>query len=107
MPRSAFSSDQTRRSPGTASTSRNAIGVGKMHAMRTIPDRAIAALEALPEEIRERAVEYLEQQAENLAIIRAMVAEAEADIAAGRVGPLDMDDVVARARRMAAANSAG
>src|SRR5689334_1124101 len=98
MPRSAVSSDQTRRSSGNESASRNAFGAGKMHAMGTIHDRAIAALEALPEDIRERAVEYLEEQAENLAMIRAMVAEAEADIAAGRVRPLDMDDIVARAR---------
>jgi maleate cis-trans isomerase len=68
--------------------------------MKTLDERAIAALGALPEDMRERAVEFLEDQAEKLRVLREMIAEGEADVAAGRVSPLDVKKIFKRARKM-------
>lgn len=66
--------------------------------MKTLDERALAALDALPEEMRERAVEFLEDQAEKLRILREMIAEGEADVAAGRVSEWNMDEFLREAR---------
>ena len=69
--------------------------------MSDLDKRAADALARLPEDMRERAVEFLEDQAETLAIMRALVREGLDDVAAGRVSPFDMKEIRALARRKA------
>jgi hypothetical protein len=66
--------------------------------MSALNDRAIAALEALPEEMRERAVEFLEDQAEKLQVMRRLVQEGLDDIEAGRVQEWNLEHFLAEAR---------
>jgi hypothetical protein len=51
----------------------------------TTTERAAAALELLPEEMREPAVAYLLEQAEKFRVLKELVAEGMDDVAAGRV----------------------
>jgi predicted transcriptional regulator len=48
-------------------------------------EKVAAALELLPEEMREPAVAYLLEQAEKFQAVKQLVAEGMEDIAAGRV----------------------
>jgi predicted transcriptional regulator len=70
--------------------------------MPTTTERAIAALELLPEEMREPAVAYLLEQAEKFLALKAMIQEGIDDVEAGRVGPLDMQEIFEMARKMTA-----
>jgi HPt (histidine-containing phosphotransfer) domain-containing protein len=66
--------------------------------MKTLDERAIAALGALPDDMRERAVEFLEDQAEKLRVMRELIAEGQADVAARRVAEWDIDAFLREAR---------
>ncbi|KAF2991633.1 hypothetical protein OGR47_09025 [Methylocystis sp. MJC1] len=49
-------------------------------------------------QLAQRAVAFLEEQAEKLAIMRALVQEALDDVEAGRMSPFDMNEIRALAR---------
>lgn len=66
--------------------------------MTQLAQRAADALARMPEDMQERAVAFLEEQAEKLAIMRALVQEALDDVEAGRVSPFDMSEIRALAR---------
>lgn len=66
--------------------------------MTQLAQRAADALARMPEDMQERAVAFLEEQAEKLAIMRALVQEALDDVEAGRVSPFDMNEIRALAR---------
>jgi hypothetical protein len=70
--------------------------------MPTTTERAIGALELLPEEMREPVVAYLLEQAEKFLALKAMIQEGIDDVEAGRVGPLDMQEIFEMARKMTA-----
>jgi hypothetical protein len=53
--------------------------------MTDFAKRAADALALMPPELQQRAVEHLEEQAEKLAILRALVQVGLDDVAAGRV----------------------
>ncbi len=66
--------------------------------MTTTTERAAAALELLPEEMREPAVAYLLEQAEKFRALKAIVAEGMDDVAAGRVSEWNFQDFLREAR---------
>jgi hypothetical protein len=66
--------------------------------MKTTTEKAAAALELLPEEMREPAVAYLLEQAEKFHTLKAMVQEGIDDIEAGRMRQWDFSDFLRRAR---------
>jgi hypothetical protein len=53
--------------------------------MTTTTDKAVAALELLPEDMRERAVAYLLEQAEKYRALKELIAEGMDDVERGRV----------------------
>ena len=61
-------------------------------------ERAAAALELLPEEMREPAVQYLLEQAERFRILKELVSEGMEDLAQGRVSEWNFQDFLRRAR---------
>ena len=66
--------------------------------MATTTERAAAALESLPEEMREPAVQYLFEQAEKFRVLKELVAEGIDDIAQDRVAEWNFRDFLRRAR---------
>jgi hypothetical protein len=60
--------------------------------MTMLAQRAADALARMPEDMQERAVAFLEEQAEKLAIMRALVQEALDDVEAGRVSEWNLDE---------------
>lgn len=66
--------------------------------MKTTTEKAAAALELLPEPMREPAVAYLLEQAEKFQELKAMVQEGLDDIEAGRVKEWNFADFLRRAR---------
>lgn len=60
--------------------------------MTQLAQRAADALARMPEDMQERAVAFLEEQAEKLAIMRALVQEALDDVEAGRVSEWNLDE---------------
>ena len=66
--------------------------------MSTTSERAAAALEILPEELREAAVAYLIEQAEKFRVLKALVDEGLDDVKAGRVKEWDFSDFLREAR---------
>ncbi len=66
--------------------------------MKTTTERAAAALDLLPEEMREPAVAYLLEQAEKFRALKALVAEGMRDVDAGRVSEWNFDDFLREAR---------
>lgn len=60
--------------------------------MKTTTERAAAALDLLPEEMREPAIAYLLEQAEKFRTLKALVAEGMSDVEAGRVSEWNFDD---------------
>ncbi|MGL4442156.1 MAG: hypothetical protein ACRCU1_00935 [Alsobacter sp.] len=91
------STHATRRS--TAILSRAQAQAATLSGMKTPIERAVAALEYLPEDLRERHVERLEEQAEKLRVMRHLVQEGLDDVEAGRVSPFDMKTFLAEARK--------
>ena len=68
--------------------------------MSKFTDKAAAALELLPEEMREPAVAYILEQADKFRMLKAEVQLGLDDEAAGRVRPWDFADFLRRAREM-------
>ncbi|HEY7301513.1 MAG TPA: hypothetical protein VH684_26785 [Xanthobacteraceae bacterium] len=66
--------------------------------MPTVTERAAAALELLPEEMREPAVAYLIEQAEKFRALKETVAEGMDDVASGRVLEWNFHDFLREAR---------
>jgi hypothetical protein len=64
----------------------------------TTTERAAAALELLPEEMREPAVAYLLEQAEKFRVLKELVAEGMDDVAAGRVSEWNFQQFLREAR---------
>jgi hypothetical protein len=67
-------------------------------AMSKTTEKAAAALELLPEEMREPAVAYLLEQAEKFRALKEMVAEGLDDVANGRVSEWNFQDFLREAR---------
>jgi predicted transcriptional regulator len=67
--------------------------------MSSAAEKAVEALELLPEDMRERAAEYLLSQAKKFRALKDAVDEGMADVDAGRVVPWDLADFLQRARR--------
>ena len=65
----------------------------------TTTEKAAAALELLPEEMREPAVAYLIEQAEKFRVLKELVAEGMEDVAAGRVSEWSFQDFLREARK--------
>jgi hypothetical protein len=61
-------------------------------------EKAAAALDLLPEELREPAVAYLIEQAEKSRILQDLVAEGLQDVEAGRVSEWNFEDFLHQAR---------
>jgi hypothetical protein len=61
-------------------------------------EKAAAALELLPEEMREPAVQYLLEQAEKFRILKELVSEGMQDVAQGRVSEWNFQEFLRRAR---------
>jgi glycine/D-amino acid oxidase-like deaminating enzyme len=68
--------------------------------MSKFTEKAAAALELLPEELREPAVAYIMEQAEKFRVLKAEVQVGLDDEAAGRVHPWDFTDFLRRAREI-------
>ena len=66
--------------------------------MSTITEKAAAALDLLPEEMREPAVAYLLEQAEKFRLLKQRVSEGLDDVEAGRVSEWSFDDFLREAR---------
>jgi hypothetical protein len=68
--------------------------------MKTTTEKAAAALDLLPEEMREPAVAYLIEQAEKFRVLKELVAEGMDDVAAGRVSEWNFQDFLREARSL-------
>jgi hypothetical protein len=66
--------------------------------MPTTTEKAAAALDLLPEELREPAVSYLLEQAEKFHALRQEIQIGAGDIAAGRVHEWNFADFLRRAK---------
>ena len=66
--------------------------------MDDFKERAAAALELLPEDMRENAVAYLFEQAEKLRVLETLVQEGVDDVKAGRVSDWNLEDFLRRAK---------
>ena len=66
--------------------------------MSTTTERAAAALELLPEEMREPAVAYLFEQAEKFQTLKLELEKGMADVEAGRVHEWNFGDFLRRAK---------
>jgi hypothetical protein len=71
---------------------------GRILDMTTTTEKAAAALDLLPEEMREPAVQYLLEQAEKFRILTEHVAQGMDDVAAGRVSDWNFQDFLRQAR---------
>ena len=66
--------------------------------MMTTTEKAAAALELLPEEMREPAVQYLLEQAEKFRVLKELIAEGMEDAASGRVSEWNFHDFLHETR---------
>ena len=66
--------------------------------MKTTTEKAVEALDLLPEEMREPAVAYLLEQAEKFRALKEQIAEGLEDVAAGRVSEWDFEEFLRQAR---------
>jgi hypothetical protein len=66
--------------------------------MNDTTKKAAAALELLPEDMREPAVAYLIEQAEKYRALKTLVDEGIADVEAARVAEWNFKDFLSRAR---------
>jgi predicted transcriptional regulator len=66
--------------------------------MSTSTEKAAAALELLPEEMREPAVAYLIEQAEKFRALKQEIDQGMADVQAGRVTERNFAEFLRRAR---------
>ena len=67
--------------------------------MSKTTEKAAAALDLLPEEMREPAVAYLLEQAERYRALKLEIDKGLEDVSAGRVREWDFDDFLHRANR--------
>ncbi|MGA3308218.1 MAG: hypothetical protein ABSD08_06335 [Xanthobacteraceae bacterium] len=66
--------------------------------MKTTTEKAAAALDLLPEDMREPAVAYLLEQAEKFRALKEQIAEGMEDVAAGRVSEWNFEEFLREAR---------
>jgi len=66
--------------------------------MKKFSERAAEALELLPEEMQERAVAYIFEQAEKYRVLKKLIDEGLADIEAGRVSEWNVDQFLREVR---------
>jgi len=66
--------------------------------MTSTTEKAAAALELLPEEMREPAVAYLLEQAEKFRVLKEQIAEGMDDVHAGRVSEWNFQEFPREAR---------
>lgn len=66
--------------------------------MNSAVEKAVEALELLPEEMQEQAANYLLAQARKFRALKDAIDEGMADVEAGRVIPWDLEDFLRRAR---------
>lgn len=66
--------------------------------MSTTTEKAAAALELLPEEMREPAVAYLIEQAEKFRALKEIIAEGMEDVTSGHVAEWNFQDFLREAR---------
>jgi hypothetical protein len=66
--------------------------------MKTTSEKAAAALDLLPEDMREPAVAYLLEQAEKFHALKRQIAEGMDDVAAGRVSEWHFEEFLREAR---------
>ncbi len=66
--------------------------------MSTAVEKAVEALELLPEEMQESAADYLLSQAKKFRALKDAIDEGLADVSAGRVVPWDLDEFLKQAR---------
>jgi hypothetical protein len=66
--------------------------------MKTTTEKAVEALDLLPEEMREPAVAYLLEQAEKFRVLKEQIAEGMEDIAFGRVSEWNFEEFLRYAR---------
>ena len=66
--------------------------------MKTTTEKAVEALDLLPEEMREPAVAYLLEQAEKFRALKEQIAEGLEDVAAGRVSEWNFEEFLRQAR---------
>jgi hypothetical protein len=69
--------------------------------MTTTTEKAAAALDLLPEEMREPAVAYLLEQAEKFRVLKEQIAEGMEDVASGRVSEWNFEEFLREARTLA------
>jgi len=67
--------------------------------MKTTTEKAAAALELLPEDMRESAVAYLLEQAEKFRALKEQIGEGMEDVAAGRVSEWNFDEFLREAQK--------
>ena len=70
--------------------------------MKTTTEKAVEALDLLPEEMREPAVAYLLEQAEKFRALKEAIDAGMEDIAAGLVAEWNFDDFLREARTLKA-----
>ncbi len=66
--------------------------------MSSAVEKAVEALELLPEEMQESAATYLLSQAKKFRALRDGIDEGMADVEAGRVVPWDLEEFLKQAR---------
>jgi hypothetical protein len=66
--------------------------------MKPFKERAAEALELLPEEMQERVVAYIFEQAEKFRVLKVEIDKGLADVEAGRVRDWDFADFLRRAK---------
>jgi|1185.fasta_scaffold668543_1 predicted transcriptional regulator len=66
--------------------------------MSSAAEKAVEAIELLPEEMREPAAAYLLSQAKKFRALKTAIDEGMADVEAGRVVPWDLEDFLEQAR---------
>ena len=66
--------------------------------MKTTTEKAVAALDLLPEEMRESAVAYLLEQVEKFRALKELVAEGLEDLRSGNVSEWDFEAFLREAR---------
>jgi hypothetical protein len=66
--------------------------------MKTTTEKAAAALDLLPEEMREPAVAYLLEQAEKFRTLKTQIAEGLDDVAAGRASEWSFEEFLREVR---------
>ena len=90
-----------RQSSSQAAPCASGFKDANMSTMSSAAEKAVEALELLPEEMREPAAAYLLSQAKKFRALKDAVDEGMADVEAGRVVPWDLEDFLKRAREQA------